>query len=110
MDLTAFEDLAGPFYDRHGAPIGFSRFAELKFREEDEDRTDVVGLTEVGGIEISTVWLGWVEGVDAQGRPRIFETAAMTDDGVRIFGRYATEEEAVAGHEAAVNQVLAADN
>jgi hypothetical protein len=97
------DDIVGPFYDRSGERIDFERFAKLKFREE--DRVDVVGLTDVEGIEISTVWLGWREGVDAQGRPRIFETAAMTDAGVRIFGRYATEEEAVAGHAAAVDQV-----
>jgi hypothetical protein len=94
------EKLMGPFYDRYGTPVSFGRFAELKFR--DGERVDVVALTQHDDVEISTVWLGWREGLDRHGRPRIFETVIFTEDDARVYGRYATEDEAVAGHAAAV--------
>lgn len=102
------------FYDRHGVPIRFERFAELKFREVPEaEHTDIVAITHHGDLTISTVWLGWAEGVDSRGRPRIFETAGLGNDGVRIYGRYATEAEAalhhrlVVGHLRAIQPLLA---
>lgn len=101
------EKLMGPFHDRHGTPIDFRRFAELKFRDGGEERTDIVAITEHDDVTISTVWLGWREGVDRHGQPRIFETLVSTADTARVHGRYATEDEAVAGHAAAVRALVA---
>jgi hypothetical protein len=104
VDYSLVDKIVGPFYDRSGAPIGYKRFAELKF-VEDGERTDIVAVTEHENATISTVWLGWPEGLDDQGRPRIFETAVFADDGARVYGRYATEEEAAVGHVAVVDRV-----
>lgn len=96
------DNLAGHLYDRHGNPISFRRFAELKGRYP---RTDIVGLTQHGDdIEISTVWLGWPAGKDPNGRPFIFETAVFIDGSVVVYARYATETEAARGHVLAVKR------
>jgi hypothetical protein len=98
------DDIVGPFYDRQGALIGFERFAALKF-VDDGERNDIVAVDEFENATISTVWLGWREGVDDQGRPRIFETMVLAEDSARVHGRYATEDEAVAGHAAVLDHV-----
>lgn len=65
-----------------------------------EDRR--VALTHVGGIRISTVFLGLDHGFGEEGPPILFETMTfgwpMNDE----CWRYATWDEAVAGHRRAV--------
>jgi hypothetical protein len=91
-----------PFYDRYGMPINVATFAQLKFWEE--DRSDIVAITEYGDLTVSTVWLGWSEGVDDQGRPQIFETAIFEaaifdeDKDTTVVARYATEAQAEFHH------------
>lgn len=60
-----------------------------------------VGYYESEGVEISTVFLG-LDHAFGRGRLQVFETAALCREGVRIIDRYATWEEAEAGHAAAV--------
>lgn len=88
--------LDGLFYDRYGNPISLGRVGILKWAST--PRTDIIGLARHGDMDISTVWLGWAEGRDVQGRPLIFETAIWAGEDARVVGRYATEDEALAGH------------
>jgi len=84
-----------PFYDRSGAPVGKERWA-LLFQDT---RYQVLAQTKVAGYRVSTVWVGIDQSFGA-GRPLIFETMVF---GPGNWGeeqrRYATEEEALAGHE-----------
>jgi len=71
-----------------------------------------VASTDVGPYWVSTVWLGLNHNYTMRGAPLIFETmvfaSAQRDDpdwpGLTDFDcrRYATEEEALAGHEETV--------
>ena len=84
-------------FDKLGQPIGTMEWARLF-----EDLAyRIVNRTEIRGlITISTIWLGLNHGYS--GRPLIFETMVMP------FGdhceRYATLEEALAGHEEMVRK------
>lgn len=63
-------------------------------------------LDKINGVEISTMWIGI--GNDKQPKPMIFETMTFTDDDGdwdRLARRYATEEEALAGHEAICERI-----
>jgi hypothetical protein len=90
------------YYSRTGEPMTLIEWALAIEHMPIEERQ--VGYTEIGaeGVHVSTVWLGLDSGFGA-GPPLIFETM--------IFGgplddeqwRYATEEEARAGHANAVN-------
>jgi hypothetical protein len=61
-----------------------------------------VGLTLVGDWEVSTCFLG-VDWNYGRGRPIVFETIVFDGDEVRgLHARYATWEEAEAGHARAV--------
>lgn len=85
------------YYDRQGNPISDDEWSAT-FRDPELKR---VAETTVGGIWISTVWLGLDHGWGS-GPPLIFETMAFAL-GVswsELAGnRYATEAEALAGHE-----------
>lgn len=63
-------------------------------------REAVVQQDTIGEFFVSTVWLGIDHGPDEQGRPVIFETMVFPDE--RHVERYATEEDARAGHLRAV--------
>lgn len=82
------------YYDKTGRPIDVMEWAKLS---EDIDYKRIVKET-VGEYEISTIWLG-VDHGSGGGPPMIFETAVFADtDEETITLRYATLEEAQAGH------------
>lgn len=93
------------YYDREGQPITLAAYAELN-----TDTYYRVALTTVGDVVVSTVWLGI--GQSGAGLPLIFETLCLTDAGHpldQVGERYATEAEAVAGHERWVAEVRDAE-
>jgi len=93
----------GLYYDRAGNPVA-SLTDFLGMRPFIDDCR--VALDAVGDVEISTVWLGIDHSYQAGvGRPLIFETMIFggTHDGEQR--RYATEEEALAGHVETVERI-----
>lgn len=89
-------------YDRQGRPITLEQWALLF--EAGTDR--VVEQTALSnGLWVSTVWLGLDHNYTGVGPPIIFETLVFPTEagGAEIDGhRYATEEQARAGHAAFV--------
>ncbi|GAA1714482.1 hypothetical protein GCM10009809_08320 [Isoptericola hypogeus] len=84
-----------PHYDRTGRPITSRDWQALV---TDGDYR-VVARTEAGPVTVSTVWVGIDHQHSAGGPPLIFETAVFDRGGPRGREvRYATEEEALAGH------------
>jgi hypothetical protein len=82
-------------YDWQGNEISLEQWAKL-FGDERH-----IGDTDVGNVRISTVWLG----IDYRFPPLIFETMIFGGDLNEYQERYATEQEARAGHERAVELV-----
>jgi hypothetical protein len=86
------------YYDRQGRPISLEGWA-LLLRDLDYRR---VGLDEVGGFVISTVWLGLNHQWLASQPPIIFETMVFSAEDEKpveeYMDRYSTEEEARLGH------------
>jgi hypothetical protein len=87
-------------YDRLGLPIPLGEWVE---RIEDPEYC-IVQQTTVGDVLISTVWVG-LDCAWGKRPPIIFETMLITGDNFELHGRYSTEEEARAGHEAACRMV-----
>lgn len=86
------------YYDRQGNLINRDEFARL-FSDE---KYKIVQRTEVGETTtISTVWLG-IDHSLGSGDPMIFETMIFDPEGTNDCYRYATIEEAIAGHEDAL--------
>lgn len=103
--FTREEDLPrGLYYDREGRELDLYEWA----RKMEDDEYKRVALDWVGGISVSTVWLG-VNYRFEEGPPLIFETMVFDSnyDELTEFDtcRYATEEEARAGHEEVVAEV-----
>lgn len=98
-------------YDRAGNPIDHERFCEL-IRD---DAYRQVALDDVGGVRVSTIWLGVDHGAGYRDEdlPVIFETMvyAVDDAGFTSFGewqrRYHTEAEALAAHAELVRRMRA---
>lgn len=85
-------------YDRAGEPIDTATWTDHAC---DDDYCTIARDT-IGDVLVSTVWLGLdYSGFDS-GPPVIFETMVFPEGERR---RYATETEAVAGHEAIVRQL-----
>lgn len=93
------------FYDKDGNPISIEELeplhADYNYRQ--------IGRDHIGQILVSTVWLGVNHNFSRSGPPLIFETVvfnapeeSMLDD---YCERYATEEEAKAGHARVVEMV-----
>lgn len=85
------------YYDRQGRPMSFDEYlAGVEVFRTDEYRR--VEWTDLDDGFVSTVWLGIDHGF-GEGPPLIFETM-ICRRGVWLdfCERYATEEEAVAGH------------
>lgn len=107
--MSALDD---HLFDRDGQPISWERYVELKSHPTYKR----VGSTHVGeGLWVSTVWLGHDHGFGFTDRPIIFETMVfVTDDDGGSTGteqeRYATESEALAGHEQMVASLRATLN
>jgi len=84
----------------------WGQFVQL-FEDPDYRR---VGATDLGQVQISTVWLGIDHNFTRQGPPVIFETMlfglfAELDLADRTQWRYRTLEEAQTGHERVVADV-----
>lgn len=77
------------FYNRRGEPIDADEWMRLW---EDYDY-QVLAKTEVGGREVSTVWLGLDHSLGAK---LIFETMVFPE--CALMWRYSTDEAAFAGH------------
>lgn len=80
-------------FNRQGQPITVLEWGIL----HEDDSYVHIGHDYIGGMELSTVWLGIRHGIDPE--PDIFET--MTFGGpvdAQIWARYKTQEEAAEGH------------
>jgi hypothetical protein len=89
------------YYARDGTPITFGQWTVLFQRFE---AYRIVRQTWThSGAWISTVWMG-LDHAFGQGAPLIFETMAFHEGEDLECDRYATEAEAVAGHEAIVER------
>jgi hypothetical protein len=82
------------WYDRNGNPISVAEWTELFHTAEYKQ----VQVTEGGGVRVSTVWLGIDHGFGNAARPLIFETMVFGGGHDQEQWRYATEQEARAGH------------
>lgn len=85
-------------YDYDGEPISLFAWAEL-FARWPERR---VAVTDVGEIEVSTVWLGLDYSFGRPGAPLIYETMVFGGDHDRESWRYPTWGAALAGHDQVV--------
>lgn len=88
------------YYDRDGTPMTMMAWAMKLESAEARD----VAFDEMGDVHVSTVWIGlnhnW-----GSGAPLIFETMIFGGVNDQYQERYATEEQALAGHERIVNGV-----
>lgn len=89
------------YFDVDGQPISAVRYVELSC-DADYQR---VGHDNVGRVEISTIWRGLDHGFGLGGPPLIFETIIVGGAMNGEQWRYATLEQARAGHEAVVSLV-----
>ena len=88
------------FYDREGKPLELLDWA----RKYEDGEYRQVALTRVAGGAISTIWIGFNQGLSLQPGPHhLYETALLgKEDAVEILGRWDTEAEAQEGHGFAV--------
>lgn len=90
------------YFDRDGKPLSLDRVAS----KMEDPGYRVLAIEKVGGYRASTVWLGLDHRLPGlgDGAPLIFETTVFEGDGFhdRYCDRYATEEQALAGHAAVV--------
>ena len=89
------------WFDRAGQPI---TLAEAERLLADPDYR-VVGKTQVGDDEVSTVWLGCNHNWFGTGPPIIFETLVFPD--CELMERYTTEDDARTGHDLMVARLRA---
>lgn len=69
-----------------------------------DPRRRIVKQTELpGGVRVSTVFLGMDHGYKTAGPPLIFETMIFGGDWDKFQARYYTYDEALKGHDMAVN-------
>jgi hypothetical protein len=95
-------------YDRDGNKIDMQRFGELLA----DPRYKILQQTKLGGLLISTVWIGLDMNFMREGPPIIFESMVFSqdEDDPEALGesvaceRYATEEEAMEGHHRLVGE------
>lgn len=90
------------YLDRCGDEITFDEF-NILFNEREYQ---VIKQDKIDDFFVSTVWLGLIPGYENK-KPLIFETMIFKEQGLEneyIF-RYVTEEEAIKGHEEAVEMV-----
>jgi hypothetical protein len=88
-------------YDYDGNPISIFEWAEL-FAQWPERR---VSQTDVGDIEVSTVWLG-LDYSFGMGVPLIYETMVFGGDLDGDSWRWPNRDAALAGHDQIVETVL----
>lgn len=82
-------------WGRSGEPISLLDWV-LNIGEENYRR---VAFTEIESVKITTTWHGIPQGFDAEARPFIFETAVYRHGRLARTRRYASEPEALCGHE-----------
>lgn len=92
-------------YNRDCEPISVLEFEALL----GDTSYVVVRKTQVRDAEVSTVWLGVDHAFGFGTEPLIFETMIFGGSYDMYQWRYATELEALAGHEAVVASLLAGD-
>lgn len=85
------------YWDKHGEPISFDVWCQM-FGDREYCRVD---LTNLGDVEISTVWIGMDLSFGGP-TPLIFETMIFGMELDQECWRYHTLEAAIAGHEAAI--------
>lgn len=96
------------YYDRHGSPITLHEWGEL----HEDPEYKILVQTHLSECWVSTVWLGIDHNFFGSGPPIIFESMVFPLDeaGYVSFSdeldqrRYATEQEAQAGHEALIRK------
>jgi len=91
-------------YDKAGNPITDEVDFYRLFKDESYKRFAFTEFTEKG-ITISTVWLGFNHNFFDKGPPLIFETMVFGGSFDEHQWRYATEKEAIEGHQKAVDLV-----
>jgi hypothetical protein len=92
----------GMYYDRNGKPLTSDEWLALLRSPGWEDMRRVMA-DEIDGIFCSTVWLGIDHNYTRRGPPLIFETMVFDRKSAHpwaegYMARYATLEEAIAGH------------
>ena len=92
------------FYDRHGQPITYDEYSNLKYQTPGYRR---IGSDQIGKSWVSTVWLGFDHGYSRTGPPIIFETMVFGGPMDGEVWRYSHEAEAAAGHLVVVELVRA---
>lgn len=90
------------YYDKQGAPLTREEYSELLAAIGWDYKR--VAKTEIGDIQISTVWLG-LDHQYGDGPPLIFETMQFGGNDDQECERYSTIEEAKAGHDAWVKRI-----
>jgi hypothetical protein len=91
----------GNFYDRKGQPMTLEEWSSAF--EDFEGRR--IAADELYGYTVSTVWLGADHGFGRSAKPLIFESMVFHATEPEECRRYATEDEARAGHAALVAEV-----
>lgn len=93
------------YFDKQGHPVTLARWAWLSDRGRFDDYRRIAE-DHVDLYWVSTVWIG-LDMNFAGGPPHIFETMVFLDGSVEDMGmnRYASEDEARAGHEATVAEI-----
>lgn len=92
------------YYDKSGQPIKSNEFCKLA---KDMAYKRIAETTLNSGRRVSTVWLGLNHNFDVSGPPLIFETMVFPSEkewSELDCRRYATEQEALAGHRAMVEK------
>jgi hypothetical protein len=86
------------YYDRDANPISAEEWEALWFQGDDARR---IARTEVGALDVSTVWLGIDHNWSDEGSPLIFETMIFSEEGATEDPqrRWSTREAAQAGHD-----------
>jgi hypothetical protein len=98
---------SGPlFYDRAGKPLDTREWARL-FEDSAYAR---VAISALHGYVVSTLWCGVHMGAANGSPPLIFETVVLDEatgmpTDMLVLERYATEDEALAGHRAIAQRI-----
>ncbi len=97
------------YYNKEGKKISREEWAELFNDEYKIIKQECIS----GNRWLSTIYLGLEHGFDEKGRPLIFETMLFPERGNfldELCVRYATLEEAIAGHERIKEETNFVDN
>jgi len=83
------------YFNKNAEPICMCEWSRLF----SDHQYQVIEKTDFKDLFISTVWLGMDHGFGNHDRPIIFETMIFKGDEGELQRRWATEEEAVEGHD-----------